>query len=78
MTQRLSRRQKRKKLWAEFKRRREATQIFAEILEICRKPTARYKIMRGAHLSYAKALRLLEHLIKTELLKGTSPRKGTR
>ncbi len=54
---------------AESKRRREATQIFAEILEICRKLTVRYRIMRGAHLSSGRTLRLLENLVKMKLLK---------
>ena len=47
---------------------RDPTEIFAEILELCKQPTATTRIVYKTNLSYNAALKFLKRLRKLELL----------
>jgi predicted transcriptional regulator len=60
---------KKNRAMSNIKTKRDTTDLFAEILEQCKQPTARYRIMHQVHISYPRTLKLLAHLVKIELLK---------
>ena len=60
---------KKNRAMSNIKAKRDTTDLFAEILEQCRQPTARYRIMHKVRISYHRTLKLLAHLVKIELLK---------
>jgi predicted transcriptional regulator len=53
---------------SDLKGKRDRNEIFSEILELCRKPTAKTHIMYKTNISYAALLKLLKQLQKLELL----------
>jgi predicted transcriptional regulator len=49
--------------------KRTPIELFAEILDLCKQPSARTHIMYKTHLSYPNVLKLLEHLQELQMLK---------
>ena len=52
-----------------LKTRRAETEIFAEILELCKHPTAKTRVIHKVNMSYTMSLRFLKYLQKSEMLK---------
>jgi predicted transcriptional regulator len=51
------------------KKNRTSTETFAEILKLCKQPTAQTRIMYKTNMSYPQTLKFLTHLQKLQLLK---------
>ncbi len=51
------------------KSKRDVVDIFAEILELCKQPTAKTRIMYKTYTSYASVSKFLNSLQKIEMLK---------
>jgi predicted transcriptional regulator len=51
------------------KARRCYLEIVAEILMLCRRPTAKTRVMNGAYLSFSALQKFLKHLQRLELLR---------
>lgn len=49
--------------------KRTPIEIFAEILDLCKQPTARTHVMYKTNMSYSNMLNSLEHLQKLQMLK---------
>jgi predicted transcriptional regulator len=54
---------------AKRKTKRTQIEIVAEILDLCKQPTAKTQVMYKTNMSYAKVLKLLEHLHELQMLK---------
>jgi len=52
-----------------LKTRRAQTEIFAEILELCKQPTVKTRVIYKVNMSYTTSLRFLKYLQKSEMLK---------
>jgi predicted transcriptional regulator len=49
--------------------KRTQIEIFAEILDLCKQPTAKTQVMYKTNMSYPKVVKLLEHLQELQMLK---------
>jgi predicted transcriptional regulator len=58
-----------KRTMAKRKTKRTQIEIVAEILDLCKQPTAKTQVMYKTNMSYAKVLKLLEHLHELQMLK---------
>jgi len=54
---------------SDVKNKRSQFKMLAEVLELCRKPTAKTQIMHKTNISYSGMQIILRHLIKLELLR---------
>jgi predicted transcriptional regulator len=54
---------------SDFMAKRSQFEILAEVLELCRKPTTRTRIMYNTNMSYSGMQKFMKHLQKLELLK---------
>jgi len=54
---------------SDFMAKRSQFEILAEVLELCRKPTTKTRIMYKINMSYSVMQKFIEHLQKLELLK---------
>jgi predicted transcriptional regulator len=53
----------------DVKNKRSQFKMLAEVLELCRKPTAKTQIMHKTNMSYSGMQKFLRHLIKLELIR---------
>jgi predicted transcriptional regulator len=58
-----------KRTMAKRKTKRTQIEIVAEILDLCKQPTAKTQVMYKTNMAYAKVLKLLEHLQELQMLK---------
>jgi predicted transcriptional regulator len=56
---------------SDIKAKRSQFKILAEVLELCRKPTAKTQIMHKTNMSYSGMQKFLRHLLKLELLRSS-------
>jgi predicted transcriptional regulator len=49
--------------------KRTPIELFAEILDLCKQPTAKTQVMYKTNLSYPNVVKLLEHLQELQMLK---------
>jgi predicted transcriptional regulator len=52
-----------------IKAKRSQFKMLAEVLELCRKPTAKTQIMHKTNMSYSGMQKFLRHLIEMELVR---------